>query len=361
MNDSTLLSSKKPDVQMRSSKMKCSSVVLQQPPRALGTSPPSPPRTRRRSYISDLGGGDSVGDGVDAPAPAFAPPLAGRVSVFVVTSRDSTLRDRTRDELVRAIGDAASFPGDVDVVLPGDAAAPPFLAGDADGERALESAFLVGLAGISSMITPPVLLVPRGDDPPVRSRTASPWFLDRNATVTTSTSTVRPAYPVRVHANPHPASCARLSLNTSENRCHASLHAASHASITRGPIARTTGAHANAPTQTNATVASGPSHHTLATEETIHAHTHARSVLRGRSHVTKRSIAIQNSAASGARAAALEATHPPSFAATRRAACSRCLRPKDSEAKSDAAPSAAEAPEPSSAPSRNGSGCESAA
>jgi hypothetical protein len=185
---------------------------------------------------------------------------------------------------------------------------------------------------------------------------------------------------VRVHANPHPASCARLSLNTSENRCHASLHAASHASITRGPIARTTGAHANAPTQTNATVASGPSHHTLATEETIHAHTHARSVLRGRSHVTKRSIAIQNSAASGARAAALEATHPPSFAATRRAACSRCLRPKDSdsvspafgepgggarpedaEAKSDAAPSVAEAPEPSSAPSRNGSGCESAA
>ena len=262
---------------------------------------------------------------------------------------------------MRAIGDAASFPGDVDVVLPGDAAAPPFLAGDAESERALESAFLVGLAGISSMITPPVLLVPRGDDPPVRSRTASPWFLDRNATVTTSTSTVRPAYPVRVHANPHPASCARLSLNTSENRCHASLHAASHASITRGPIARTTGAHANAPTQTNATVASGPSHHTLATEETIHAHTHARSVLRGRSHVTKRSIAIQNSAASGARAAALEATHPPSFAATRRAACSRCLRPKDSEAKSDAAPSAAEAPAPPSAPSRNGSGCESAA
>ena len=327
------------------------------------SAPPPPPRTRRRSYISDLGGGDSAAT-ASLPAPAFAPPSP------VASPSSSSPRGTAPSETERATSSCARSA--TPLLSPamsmsssrGRRRAATFLAGDADGERALESAFLIGLAGISSMITPPVLLVPRGDDPPVRSRTASPWFLDRNATVTTSTSTVRPAYPVRVHANPHPASCARLSLNTSENRCHASLHAASHASITRGPIARTTGAHANAPTQTNATVASGPSHHTLATEETIHAHTRTRAQRPSRARALPRHQTLdrdpklrrERRPRRGARG------HPP--AELRRDATGGlfALPPAQGfEAKSGAAPSAAEAPEPSSAPSRNGSGCESAA
>mmetsp|Transcript_14409 Transcript_14409/g.56863 ORF Transcript_14409/g.56863 Transcript_14409/m.56863 type:complete len:242 (-) Transcript_14409:584-1309(-) len=145
----------------------------------------------------------------------------------------------------------------------------------------------------------------------------------RNAMTSVIVSIVRPATPVPLHTKPTIASCTLRSLS------HLPAYhvtALTNASPAAGPSAATNGGTVNNAHQRSATVYPAEMRHTLAAADANHSRKHAFRVVTGRSHRTIASAVIHVSAATGALAAALAATHPPNLAANRRTLASRFFR-----------------------------------
>ena len=211
---------------------------------------------------------------------------------------------------------------------------------------AVVAAFRVGDAGSSVITTLPLTVVVASSLPAImpgplaaaalerrRPPAVSPWSRAGSPgdTVSTSvtaarTSSVFPATPACVHTNPTNPSWNLRSLRTCANRAAAAAANARDAAAAAGPNAARNGGAANARIQNVVAVVIADSHHTRATSELTHATKHARSVLGGCAHVTIFSTKSHDSAAAGAHLDAVAATHPPNFAATRRADASRSRR-----------------------------------